>query len=308
MTELRNNLIGMGFPHHCLDDSGNGAHLMLATRLDKSPDDRALVEEYFKAVSPRFGVPCKHGEKIKPRTPGYEDMIINIDAAVFNPGRIVSAYGAMKRKSTDIPRQPHRLSCILDSPGELESVERGVIPKVVADLTLKNTTTVMMVAKEQSPPGESALKDQRQESWSDGFGSIDTDELWVQGGDEPLRPIAGFDLTAQLEEMGVLAGKPKIAEKFTYYPVKECPFNTQHRKVVLSQHRSGTITFLCPHFSCKGKKQGFDRKTARDYFAHYGVTIPVVSWNGGVRQIESDPRSVTVGSISYERDRREMPL
>ena len=25
--------------------------------------------------------------------------------------------------------------------------------------------------------------------------------------------------------MGVLAGEPKIAEIFTYYPVKECPFN-----------------------------------------------------------------------------------
>jgi hypothetical protein len=308
MIELRNNLIGMGSPHPCQADSGNGAHLMLAALLSNSPDDRALVEEYFKAVPTRFGVPYKHGEKIKPRTPGYEDMIINIDAAVFNPGRTVSAYGAMKRKGKDIPRRPHRLSCILDSPEQLEIVERGLIPRVEADLALKNTTTVVMVATEQSPPGEATLRDQHQESWSDGFGSIDTDELWVHGGDEPLRPIAGFDLAAQLGAMGVLAGEPKIAEKFTYYPVKECPFNSQHKKVVLSQHRSGAITYLCPHFSCKGKKQGFDRKTARDYFGHYGVMIPVGSWTGGVRQIESDPRSVTVEVISYEQDRREMPL
>ncbi len=125
--------------------------------------------------------------------------------------------------------------------------------------------------------GEATLRDQHQASWTDGFGSIDIEELWVQWGGEPLRPIAGFDLTAQLGEMGVLAGKPKIAGVFTYYPVTECPFNPQHRKVVLSQHRSGTITYLCPHHSCQGKKKGFDRKTARDYFAHYGVTIPEVN-------------------------------
>ncbi len=91
------------------------------------------------------------------------------------------------------------------------------------------------------------------------------------------RPIAGFDLASQLEEMGVLAGEPRSAEPFTYYPVKECPFDPRHQKVVLSQHRSGTITYLCPHHSCQGKKQGFDRKTARDYFAHYGVTIPGIA-------------------------------
>ena len=77
--------------------------------------------------------------------------------------------------------------------------------------------------------------------------------------------------------MGVRAGEPEIAGVFTYFPVRECPFNSEHRKVVLSQHGSGTITFLCPHHSCQGKKEGFDRKTARDYFAHYGVTIPVGS-------------------------------
>jgi hypothetical protein len=110
-----------------------------------------------------------------------------------------------------------------------------------------------------------------------GFGSIITEELWAPRVDDPLRSSAGFDLKAQLEEMGVLAGEPMIAEMFIYYHVKECPFNAVHKKVVLSQHRSGTISYLCPHHSCQGKKQGFDRKTARDYFAFYGVTIPCVS-------------------------------
>ena len=115
-----------------------------------------LVEAYVKAVSLRFGVPCKHGEKSQPPTPGYDDTIINIDTAVFNPSRIVTAYGTMKRKGTDIPKRPHRFSRILESPGRLEVVERGMIQKVVADLTPKNTTTVNMEAAEQSPSGEAA--------------------------------------------------------------------------------------------------------------------------------------------------------
>jgi hypothetical protein len=77
--------------------------------------------------------------------------------------------------------------------------------------------------------------------------------------------------------MGVAAGEPKISGPFTHYPVKECPFNTLHKRVVLSQHRCGTITYLCPHYSCQGKKPGFTRMMARDYFAHYGVAIPRVS-------------------------------
>ena len=76
-----------------------------------------------------------------------------------------------------------------------------------------------------SPGGEAALRDEDL-----GFGSIDTEELWAQRLDEPFKPIAGFDLAAQLEEMGVLAGEPKIAGVFTYYPLKECPFNTEHKK------------------------------------------------------------------------------
>ncbi len=83
-----------------------------------------------------------------------------------------------------------------------------------------------------------------------------------------------MNIRGSAQEMGVLVGEPKIAGVFTYYSVGECPFDTEHRKVVLSQHRSGTITYLCPHHSCRGKKEGCDRKTARAYFAHYGVTIP----------------------------------
>ncbi len=113
MIELRNNLVGTGLRQLYQTDSGNGA-LMLATLLENSPDDRALVEEYVKAASLRFGVPCRHEEKIKPPTPGYSDTIIKIDDAVFNPARLVSTCGVMKRKDKDI-----HLSYILDSPGQL---------------------------------------------------------------------------------------------------------------------------------------------------------------------------------------------
>jgi hypothetical protein len=148
--------------------------------------------------------------------------------------------------------------------------------KVEADQTLKEKTTVLMAAAEQIPRGEFTVSDQHESSESYGFGTVDTDELWASWVDEPLRPAAGFDLEAALDSMGVLTGEPKIGGVFTYYPVKECPFNTEDKRVVLSQHRSGTITYLCPHHSCQGKKPGYDRRTARDYFAHYGLTLPAI--------------------------------
>ena len=254
----------MGFSGGCLADSGNGAHLTHATLLDNTPEDRALVEAYVKAVSLRFGEPCQHGEKGRPPMPAYDDTIVHIDTAVFNPSRIVTAYATLKRKGTATPKRPHRLSRILESPRRLEVVERGLIRKVVADLLPTNTTTVTMEETDQGP-GEDPYQ---------GFGSIDPEDLSMPGGDDRLKPIAGFDLRAQLHEMGVLAGEPTIVGVFTYFPVRECPFNPGHKKVKLSQHRSGTITYLCPHHSCQGKKEGCDSKTARDYFAHYGVTIP----------------------------------
>jgi hypothetical protein len=265
MIQLKSNLIGRGFPNLGPSDSRTCA-LMLAT-----PDDRALLEEYVRAASVPFGVPCKHGEKIKPQVPSYEDAIIKIDAAVSNPARLVSAYGTTKGQAIS-------LSCILCSSGPLGIAERGLTSKINASATLTNTTTVMMVAREQNPTGEATLEAEHETSSSDGFGSIELEELWVPGGfGERFKPIAGFDLATKLKEMGVLAGEPKFADVFTHYPVTQCPFDPQHRRAVLSQHRSGTVTYLCPHYSCRGKKDGFGRKTARDYFAYYGVTIPGIS-------------------------------
>jgi hypothetical protein len=220
MREIQGYLSEMGLPGGCLADSGNGAHLIHATLLDNTVDDRALVEAYVKVVSLRFGVPCQHGEKGRPPMPAYDDTIVHIDTAVFNPSRIVTAYGTMKRKGTATPKRPHRLSRILESPRRLEVVERGVIQKVVADLMPRDTTTVTMEATDQGP-GEDPYQ---------GFGSIDLEDLWVPGGDDPLKPIAGFDLRAQLDEMGVLAGEPTSAGVFTYFPLRECPMNPGHKK------------------------------------------------------------------------------
>jgi hypothetical protein len=260
-------------------------HLIILTgRFDLESIAHALLASkplYFNGDPWTYTDKCHslaNSQKIRLQTSGYDNLLVKIDDSAFSPTRSVSAYGAMKHEGKDIPRRPRRLSYTLDLPWQLDILEREVNRKVVADPTLKHTTTVTMPAeREQSPRDEPAEKDHQNESWADGFGSIDLDDLWAQRVDEPLKPIAGFDLATKLEEMGVLAGEPKIADVFTHYPLSECPFNAQHRKVVLSQHRSGTVTYLCPHHSCRGQKQGFERKTARDYFAYYGVTIPGIS-------------------------------
>jgi hypothetical protein len=202
------------------------------------------------------------------------------------------------KEPTDMQEGVEAVASAPEPPADREIVERVESREIEADLTATNSATVVMGAAEQNPPGGSTVTDEHEADWSDVFGPPITDELWTRWTNEPLKPIAGFDLTAQLEEMGVLAGSPRVTEVFTYYPLKECPFNVEHRKVVLSQHRSGTLSYLCPHHSCRGLKQGFDRKTARDFFGHYGVSIPTAcrSLVGG--QHEDDTECVAVGCTS----------
>ena len=116
MREIQDYLSGKGFPDGCLPDSGNGGHLIHATLLENTAEDRVLVKAYVHSVSARFGVPCKHGERRSPPSPAYDDRIIHLDPVVYNPARIVTAYGTMKRKGSSRPERPHRLSRILNSP------------------------------------------------------------------------------------------------------------------------------------------------------------------------------------------------
>jgi hypothetical protein len=273
IVEPRNGLMGVVLSNLCQAERLDGAPLVLRNLLDNSRHGRALLEKYVRAASIRFGAQCDHGETIYPSIPGFVDMVIKFDH-LLDPCQIVRSYRAMKRELAD--RLPPEFSRILNSSGQLQALARGLMHKVEANRTLKKTT-VMMAAAEQNRRVELIVSDQHESSESYGFGTVDTDELRASCVDEPLRPAAGFDLAAQLQGMGVLAGEPRMSGAFTHYPVKDCPFNTQHKRVVLSQHRSGAITYLCPHHSCKGMKPGFERKTARDYFTHYGVTIPRVS-------------------------------
>jgi len=82
-------------------DSGNGAHVLY--RIDLPNNEEAL-----KSVS---RVLAELGQR-------YSDAIVKVDVTSANAARIWKAYGSVARKGDSIPGRPHRLSRILEVPGD----------------------------------------------------------------------------------------------------------------------------------------------------------------------------------------------
>jgi hypothetical protein len=261
----------LGWSSGILASSGNGGHDLFACDLPNDDPSRDLIQSLLHAVAVRFGDNHRYEGKPVP----FDESLIDVDGKVFNAGRICTLYGTWKRKGADRiegtpdnPARPHRLAAIIEAPEALEPVPVELIRRAVDECRTTNTTTVEM-------PGSNDAQVPHADDDEDlGFGKVDLEDLKTLPADR-LKPIHdGFDLHVVLQEINMLDGSPKVSGVFTYYPVKECPFDPDHRRAKLSQHRSGTITYLCPHNSCQGKKEGFERKTTRDYFARYGVVIP----------------------------------
>lgn len=84
-----------------LGDSGNGAHLIYEI-------DLANDHESLDFVSGALGELDRR----------YSDDIVKVDVTSSNAARIWKAYGTVARKGDSIPSRPHRLSRILEVPGD----------------------------------------------------------------------------------------------------------------------------------------------------------------------------------------------
>jgi len=95
--EIREALSKAGWPGPIVGDSGNGAHLLYRVELPTS--DNELVKLCLQALARRF-----------------DDDLVKIDQAVFNPARIWKLYGTVSRKGDSVQQRPHRLSRIVEVP------------------------------------------------------------------------------------------------------------------------------------------------------------------------------------------------
>jgi len=95
--QIREALREAGWPDPIVGDSGNGAHLLY--RVELPTGDNELVKRCLQALARRF-----------------DDDLVKIDQAVFNPARIWKLYGTVSRKGDSIPERPHRLARIRETP------------------------------------------------------------------------------------------------------------------------------------------------------------------------------------------------
>ena len=185
-------------------DSGNGAHILI--RLPDVPADeqsRWVCERFLAMLADRFSSPDA-----------------KVDTTTFNAARICTLYGTVKRKGSDIPEQPHRLSKLVYVPDPLQPVDWQQLASLVDPYPGHAQQTAV-----QSATGDSGL---------------DIDELLQQRGHDYRRD------DQYRTQSGELA---------TRWELEVCPFNQDHndRSAVILQWPNGATCFRCHHDGCTGR-------------------------------------------------------
>ena len=183
-------------------DSGNGAHILI--RLPDVPVDQEskwVCERFLQLLSEKFNT-----DQAK------------VDRTTSNAARICTLYGTVKRKGSDIPEQPHRLSRIVHVPDPLQPVDWQQL--------------AVLVDPYPSEPQEKQTQSVGQ-TW-------DVERLLQQRNleysrDDNYRTDSG--------------------EVATRFELEVCPFNLEHndRSAVVIQWASGGVCFKCHHDGCTGK-------------------------------------------------------
>ena len=89
-------------------DSGNGGHMLLCLPdVPANAESRWVCERFLAVLNERF----------------QDHLPAHIDTGMFNAARISALFGTIKRKGSDLPEQPHRLTSLLYVPEEVAPVD-----------------------------------------------------------------------------------------------------------------------------------------------------------------------------------------
>lgn len=201
---VRNHLRSIGFPEPIVADSGNGMHLLY--KIDE-PANSGIIKKLLETLAKKFnsqadGIKCK------------------IDTGVANAGRIIKLYGTMSRKGEHTEENPHRRSCVLSAPTEIEPVSHALLVFAAGGaphITHEDIDRIF------------ADKQQR-------------------GGD--FKPLKEY-----LAEWGVSWYADFTIADDLGYKLDVCPFSTAHTDgAYVSQNKyTGELTSKCFHNSCGGQ-------------------------------------------------------
>ena len=95
------------FPEPIVALSGNGVHLLYSLALNKTDENKAMIEKCLKALDFMFS-----------------DEHTEIDTSVFNPSRISKLYGTLAQKGASTEERPHRMSKIIRMPETVYPVSK----------------------------------------------------------------------------------------------------------------------------------------------------------------------------------------
>lgn len=189
----------LGFEKPIKAISGNGAHLLYKINLKNTEENQRLVEKCLKALALLFN-----------------DEIVQIDTANFNPSRICKLYGTMAQKGANTKERPHRMSRIIDCPDNLKITDKMYLEKLASEFPEQEKPTPNRYNNYN--PAEFDV-----EEWLNNYGIGYKEDSWRDG----CRKLI----------------------------LNHCPFNHQHKapdSMILIQS-SGAIGFKCLHNSCQGK-------------------------------------------------------
>lgn len=189
----------LGFEKPIKAISGNGAHLLYRINLKNTETNQRLVEKCLKALALLFN-----------------DDVVQIDTANFNPSRICKLYGTMAQKGADTKDRPHRMSRIIECPDNLKITDKMYLEKLASEYP------------EQEKPTPSKYNNYNPtefdvETWLSNYGIGYKEDSWRDGCKKLI--------------------------------LNHCPFNHQHKapdSMILIQN-NGAIGFKCLHNSCQGK-------------------------------------------------------
>lgn len=139
---IREWLTSLGWSQPVYADSGNGGHLVYRIDLPceyvegkptaETDDATELVKRVLKAIWQKFSDMDEDGGEARKGWTPLSAHKVGVDLKVFNPSRIWKLYGTMARKGETMEHRPHRRSCILDAPAELQLVTREQLEQVAA--------------------------------------------------------------------------------------------------------------------------------------------------------------------------------
>jgi len=107
-----------------LDDSGNGAHILIPVGWPNTDESTVLIKNFLLLLDHKFS-----------------DDEVKVDTGMVGAAHLIKLYGTLACKGDSIPERPHRRSEILDLPETLAPVPMEAIQSLIDAYPLPTVTT-----------------------------------------------------------------------------------------------------------------------------------------------------------------------